>query len=108
MFGSGFEQDSGAFARRGAGGEYVVDEEDACSCDVVRRPYGKCLAEILQTRCARKRDLRVGIDGTNQVSIGYRQAKRRTDAVGEEEGLVELPLPESIGMQRDRHQDIDM
>ena len=76
--------------------------------DVLWRAHGERLAKVLQTSCAWERDLRIGIDGTNQVSIGYRQSESGTDAVCEKERLIEFPLPQSVRMQSDGHEHIEI
>jgi hypothetical protein len=47
--------------------------------------------------------LRVGVDETHQVSIGYGPLYDRADAIGEEQGLIEFPMPEAVRMKWYRH-----
>ena len=106
VFGTGVEEDFGAFVGCGAGGEDIVDEQDALAGDLPWGMQGECLVKVLQACRAGERGLGVGIDDANQVSIGYGSPKYRSDAVGEQEGLIEFSLSKAVGVERDRHEKI--
>ena len=85
VFGTGFEQDFGAFVGCGARGEDIVDEEDALVGHFPWGAQGERLVKVLQACGAGERGLGGGIDDANQVSIGYGSPQYRSDAVGEQE-----------------------
>ncbi len=104
--GAGFEQGSSTFVDRCACGEHVVDEQNALADDLLGSPEGECLTKVLKASRTREGDLRIRIEDTNEVPIGYRPVQDRTDTIGEKQRLIELSAAEAIGMERDRHQDV--
>ena len=89
-----------------ASGEDVIDEQDTLAEDLPGIAQGKRVTKVLQTGRTRERDLRIGIDGPEQVPIGDRSLQDRTNAVGEEQRLIELSLTEAVRMERDRHEQV--
>lgn len=100
------EENFGTFMDGRASGEDVIDEQDTLAEDLPGIAQGKRVTKVLQTGRTRERDLRIGIDGPEQVPIGDRSLQDRTNAVGEEQRLIELSLTEAVRMERDRHEQV--
>lgn len=101
---AGFTQGPGAFVGGRTGGEDIIDQEDAFTLDLTGQAQGKRLAKVVQAGRARERGLWIGIEDAHQVPKGYRPPKDGSDAVGEEQGLIEFPAAEAMGVERDRHE----
>ena len=97
---------SGTFIDGCSRGEHIVDEQDAFAHNIMGCAQGKRLAQVPKAGRARKCDLRVGVDDTHQVSIRYRPLYDRADAVGEEQRLIEFPMPKAVRMEWYRHQKV--
>ena len=108
VFGARSAQDSGTLVGCGAGGEHIVNQEYALVGHFLGLPQGKRLAEVLQACRAGESGLRIGIDGTNQVPIGYGALQHGRDAIGKEQGLIKLSLSKAVGVERDRHQEVSV
>ena len=101
------QQHTGAFRRGGAGGEHVVDQQDAQARDRAARLHGEGAGDValaLRIGCCRPCD---GVRAAAQQPVGaHLDPAQLADRMGQHRRLVVAAREEPRPMQRHRHDHI--